>query len=341
MFAMRSFMRARSACVDSRSFLAASVASVLLGLIACPVRAEMNMQVPADPIHAVVTAAPDGGPYSFELRVSAAGQSFVANPGLFQVLVQNAGRTEKCRWSPPSRAASRRFVRVEDFVHRFDLRDVCFGRAWSAFQNGGRISATYGSPRLGYPILTIGPTRVRAISAIWRSPPPQPPAARSDAPVLDVSMGSQDVTVAPVRSQVTIHANRRVRAYIRPDLVSFKVSGPLGAVTCQIPRAQIVPLPDFFKTLGRTSLNLVVSSYCPRDTFSVAGIYEVTPVLTLPHSYTHRNHVSSLGPALLGTFEGKTALVRVRRGRFSQTVEYSATPSRPAVSPRENASGAR
>jgi len=128
-------------------------------------------------------------------------------------------------------------------------------------------------------------------------------------------LSSADVrTAGQLRFHLTVRAGEgeRPRIYLRNDLARFRVRGPLGEVECAVPRQPIVPIIDFYQRLGGrrgASVRIDAERYCPEDTFAAAGIYEVTPVVDLPYGGERYGF-----EAVTGTFEGRMAPIRIRRG---------------------------
>jgi hypothetical protein len=56
-------------------------------------------------------------------------------------------------------------------------------------------------------------------------------------------------------------------------------------------------------------LALDADFFCPEHTFELAGVYEITPELTLPHSGEEWGLA-----AVTGTFVGPTVAVRITQG---------------------------
>ena len=98
---------------------------------------------------------------------------------------------------------------------------------------------------------------------------------------------------------------------MRPDRVAFRVASPDGSThTCAVPHFDAAPIPDLFARLGTRSgptLTLDARRYCAPSVFAHAGIYEVTPILTLDAD-GRAWHLDTP----LGSFEGAPSFVRVR-----------------------------
>jgi hypothetical protein len=244
------------------------------------------------------------------------------------------------RWRAAwSRAAPPRLTRLEGDERRvaewIDLREYCRGPARAALALGGSLRATYGfggvparggggpfvarvpAPEGGVTqsFAALGPHE-EALAPPAPAPAPAPPpgpAPASASPAAEVRLrpldrasargAVLDLTVRPTAAAA--------RVYLRPDQVSLRVRGPLGAVRCAPERLPIVPIVDFFRrvTPGRpASVRVDLGFLCPSGSFDVAGVYELTPVLELPHRHPGG------APSLVGTFEGPPAALVVHRG---------------------------
>jgi len=118
----------------------------------------------------------------------------------------------------------------------------------------------------------------------------------------------------------TIRATEgRPRVYLRDDLWSFTVHGPLGTVECRPHRQTIAPIVDFFsrlRTRPRTQ-RFDAAYYCPEDTFAVPGVYAVVPRIELVYDADRFDF-----DAVTGTYEGSPTPVRRTRGEYvEQTLE--------------------
>lgn len=198
-----------------------------------------------------------------------------------------------------------------------DLRMYCNGRALALLEHGAHVVATY-----GYAHGARGAwVARRAASGPEAQSVSELSAGEFDvAPLLaqPASTGAAQVTLARADSatqaglglSVSVRStsgNRRV--YLRNDQVRFRVRGPLGAHECGLDRVPIVPIVDFFRSVSPRSAATVrvdATQACP-DAFPVAGIYEVSPVVELPHAFAAHPEQS-----LTGTFVGAPAVVRIR-----------------------------
>lgn len=211
----------------------------------------------------------------------------------------------------------------EPWSEWIDLRMFCTGAALRALEGGGEVTLRYGFPGRA--------TRTRWIA---RREGELVPRVELAARVLGTiaqneetrRVGDDDpprihVALAPAsaRSESALTFRTSVRArvgtervYVRPDAWSFLVRGPLGTVTCELEMGGGSPAPDLYRRVTERSSvreSLAAADFCPRGTFELAGIYEVTPRLVLEHSgeeYGLR--------AVTGTFEGPTVAIRITSG---------------------------
>jgi hypothetical protein len=100
-----------------------------------------------------------------------------------------------------------------------------------------------------------------------------------------------------------------VRAFVRPEHVSFRVITPTGGrIECALAPFDGRALPDFFTRLGGSravAFALDAVAYCGR--FEEPGVYEITPVVTL-----HDDGAEWRLDAVTGTFVGVPAPLRIR-----------------------------
>lgn len=242
----------------------------------------------------------------------------------FTVHPEGSRRRYRCRHpDAPRRVPDGRVMRIgagtEHPVWRewIDLRMYCWGRALRALDEGARVEVEYGFPRRG---------RDRWVA---RRPDGEEEARSLEGPELDVAAAPEPAAPeGPIRVEmrpadvgsgewlsfsIAIRANEGTqRVYLRDDLVSFVVDGPMGRVTCAVPRENIVPIVDFYKRLrGRAAARTSIAAerWCPDGSFDVAGVYDVTPVVDLVYG-GERYDID----AVTGRFQGRPTPVRVRRG---------------------------
>jgi hypothetical protein len=232
-------------------------------------------------------------------------QEVVRDRRLLRLTVRPEGSRQRLRCVHPD--APRRVDpgRLEEMprgtTHRewIDLRMYCTGRALRALESK---SATV---EVEYGFRTRSRTRYVAKRADERRPPNK----------ITVTLAGRTTRGGP---SFSVRARGAGRAYMRDDLWSFLVSGPLGDVVCAMPRTTIVPIVDFFRRMNRGSrASLSSSLYCPEDTFAVPGVYEIQPKLELVYDGDPYEI-----EALTGTFIGDPAVFRVRGGGYvDQRVE--------------------
>jgi hypothetical protein len=123
------------------------------------------------------------------------------------------------------------------------------------------------------------------------------------------------------------------RVYERADAWSFRVRGPLGSVSCRTEMGGGDPPPDLFRRVTeRRALrdHLDADYFCPEGTFQVAGVYEVTPKVRLPHSGEEWGF-----SAVTGRFVGAAAPMRITVGDRAAYVEQ--IPERAEAAPSAGA----
>lgn len=232
-----------------------------------------------------------------------------------------------------------------------DVRAWCWGSALSSLARPGRLEVRYGFRRRGRdrwiargpdgaPLARAvpGPTVVLAPEPPTPEPTVRlvPAEAAADATPADVEAAPADVPPVapppPVREptslaltlrpedarrpgglvfHVRLRSDDPALVYFRDDLLRFRVRGPLGQRTCAAPRLEVQPIAEFFHRLGgRRAVRtwVTASAYCPGDAFPLAGVYDVTPLVDLPYDGAELDR-----DAVVGTFEGPTVPVRIRR----------------------------
>lgn len=311
-------------------------------LAACIALAAATTAHADDPIAVSLTPLPEHGPYKAKLTITAlADREVVTDRRLLQLTVrpQVEGRRRpprlRCRHpDEPRRAERTRQMRAgETYEEWVDLRMYCWGRALRALEAGpATIEVGYGFRRGGRGRYVARgederrpPRGVEAESYAWAGPPGA--EGEGEAPVR-VGLRPTSSRGAPVLRPTIRATEGRPRVYLRDDLWSFVVRGPLGTVECAPRRQVIVPIVDFYSRLGsrpRTS-TFAVSHYCPEDTFSVQGVYEVVPRVELIYGADAFDF-----DAVTGTFEGPAVPVRRTRGAYVeqtlQSLEAAAAPA--------------
>ena len=199
-----------------------------------------------------------------------------------------------------------------------DLRAMCWGRALAAIEAGGEVTVRYSVPRgrRAFAVRAPGGDARSTLTSIEAASAFALPAAevREVSPV--ISMGAVDLRSARSATfRVAVRGPEAAtrRAWIRPDRVHFRVVNPRGErIDCELPATGAAAIPDLFARISArraSRLSLDALTYCPEDTFAQAGVYEVTPVLSLDEDGAEWDF-----DALVGTFEGAAVPVRVRSG---------------------------
>lgn len=251
----------------------------------------------------------------------------------FELRAGPRGPRVRCRHpDAPGRAsaARSRMARAsETHGEWIDLRMYCWGeRAARALAAGGELRVAYGFGRRptaarwivrvpGEPRPAVGRVEAPAVTLPARPPPQRPEGARVELRPADASHARALTFVA------TLSSDRPARAYVRPDLFRFRVSGPTGDRECGIPRLPTPRRPEMFGTLGgRRRIRVAIDAHrlC-RGAFDAAGVYEVVPVLDL------QPDERSLGlEALTGEITGDAAPVRIRVGDLGYVEHLDASP---------------
>jgi hypothetical protein len=301
---------------------------------------------------------PEAGPWKRKLILrSLRAQEVVRDRRLLELTVLEArerGRPRRhvCRYpGAPARPVEARVAAMsagETYVEWLDLRELCWGRAARVLESGEvTVEVSYGfrarsravvreegerrpPHRVAGDAFTFAlPTTTPAPSAATSSattpgaspasatPASATPSSATPASALTVSLAPTSTAGTPVLS-VTIRGEGGGRIYVRDDLFSFDVRGPLGSVRCAIPRTTIVPIVDFYRRLARpTRTSIAASIQCPEDTFAVAGVYEVVPIVDLVYDGARYDL-----EAVTGRFEGAPAAVRITSREYvEQRVE--------------------
>lgn len=284
------------------------------------------------PVQPVLVSTSEGpaSRYQIVLALVASGDVEVIQDGrLFELSVREPvaegsrrrPRTHRC--SLPSRP--RRLSAEPGLMHagdRFgvalDLRALCWGRALAAIEQGGEVTVRYSVPRgrRAFVARAPGGDARSSLSSVESVSDFQLPAAEVREVSSVISMGAVDLRSgrsATFRVAIRGPEASTRRAWIRPDRVRFQVVSPRGErIDCELPGTGASPIPDLFARISArraSRLSLDALTYCPDETFAQAGVYEVTPTLTLDEDGAEWNL-----DALVGTFEGATVPVRVRSG---------------------------
>lgn len=296
------------------SVLTASVlAACALFFVGAHAAAQRRVATPAP---ATWSVTPLGEGHRLRVSVQATESiELAADRRLVRVEIRDArNRRVRCTSSsrPQPDARARRLAAGEQWAEVFDVRELCWGRALSALQGAREVRFLFdaGAGRRAWVVRT-GQASFRSLPPIvssWRAPEP---AAAASGPVR-VSMSPADAMRGgrPVfRVRVTGTESAPVRAFMRPENVSFRVTTPSGGTLhCRIAAYPGRALPDFFTRLSLrrvSSWSLDAVRYCGR--FEEPGVYDVTPIVTL------RERGAEWGiDAVTGTFEGIAAPLRIR-----------------------------
>ncbi len=287
--------------------------AVALLLLASPALAQQS-----PPLELSLEPVEGAGPYIRRLRLrSTRAQQVARDRRLLELRVRprQGRRRHRCTHPlAPRRVDASRVAAMsagEAYDEWVDVRMYCTGAALRALEQGAIVEVHYGFRARGrrrWVARQEGerrpPHRVVGPELSW---PPNPPQ-EVEGPVR--------VRLVPTTSQgppiFRLRVTGQGRVYLRDDLWSFEVKGPLGSMVCSMRRQPVVPIVDFFVRLGRRPrrATLDAQAYCPRGTFGVQGVYEVTPRLELIYDGEAQGvHAQT------GTFEGPPAPVRVlRRG---------------------------
>lgn len=157
--------------------------------------------------------------------------------------------------------------------------------------------------------VTIGPAPASSASSSSSG------LAVSMPEVLDVLRGNEISTTVTVVNE----GDKAAIVLFRAETLKLMVAGPAGSVSCGGLRTVDAPIRELYTTIGvkgRTSLAVLITSLCPKDTFDKPGIYRVTPTFDMTHASAR-----SIG---LKTWDGSTTgntpmLLRVRALRRPST----------------------
>ncbi len=316
-------------------FLSFTIIGLAARVAAQPASGEPRLAVELRPF-------PEAGPWKRRLAItSRRAQEVVLDRRLLQLTVlepRERGRPRRhvCRYpSAPTRPREdsvRVMAEGETYEEWLDLRELCWGRPLDALARGAAsVEVAYGFRGRGqFVVRQAGerrpPHRVAGTGFVFEAPSstsasaPVPSNEESSGPLVRVSMAAVSTSAVPsfsvsVRGEGTA-APRYV--YLRDDLFSFRVSGPLGSVRCTTARTDVVPIVDFFRRLSRSSRTTLASDYvCPEGTFDVPGVYEVVPEVELVYDGARFDL-----EAVTGSFVGEVTPVRISsRDYVEQRVE--------------------
>lgn len=286
--------------------------TLCVGGLTLPVGAQRRVPPPPP---ATLTVTPTTG-YRVTLSIEAReAVEIAADRRFLRVEIRDArNRRASCASSVRPRPDSR--VRAlaagERWSEWLDLRELCWGRALAALEGAREVTFHFDAGRArGAWVARTRSASVRSLAPVVSSfrPPPRPeapvgPIAISLAPA-DTIRGGRPT----LRVRVVAGSGGPVRAFVRPEHVSFRVVTPSGGrIECALPPYAGRALPDFFARLSSSrgvALALDGTSFCGR--FEEPGIYEIAPVLTLRESGAEWRL-----EAATGTFVGAPTALRVR-----------------------------
>jgi len=181
----------------------------------------------------------------------------------------------------------------------FDPLYHCFG-ARAAMVAGATVTPTFGwesrakKPGPPFAVAPVGasafaPQKALTGAAFTLSdahaaafaPPPEASTSGVSLVVpatMDAARGVELNTVVSLRNG----GDRGATLLFRPELVTFAVSGPGGAVDCGRPKSVPSPIRELFTTIppkGRSDMTVLLTAVCPAGTFDRAGVYRVTAKL--------------------------------------------------------------
>lgn len=300
-------------------------------VVATPVDAQQSDASETDsaPISMRLDATDNPWIYQFHVE-SHAEQEVAIDRRLLEFSVQpeDSRRRFRCRHpDQPRRGETRSMTPGQIYSEWLDLREYCSGNALTALRrHNATINTRFGYSRGGRSRFVARregrrPTlRIDGPSLAWENTPQEP----TDAPIR-LSVSDQR-SRGQVRFITTIRAgvSERPIVYLRDDLLRFVVRTPSGQeVHCVRPRQEIYPIRERFRRLGRRMRRNVLAAnhYCPADTFDEPGVYEVTPILTLPYGAEGFPF-----EALTGRFRGSPGVIHVRSRRYHrQPIEDTST----------------
>lgn len=246
----------------------------------------------------------------------------------FEVRPTEGRRRYRCRHpSAPSRVSEGRTRAAGDEPWRewIDLRMYCTGRALTALQEGATVEASYGWPRANRRrwVARRADAPVRAWTAkvdaapFTFAPIPAEPTRRvgeeGESPIeISLSRTSARTAGGLVFSTAIRARAGSERVHDRVDAWGFRVRGPLGDVVCEVAMSGGSPRPDFFTRVTPRQASrqrLEADFFCPDHTFTLAGVYEITPVVRLPHSGEEWGL-----EAVTGRFVGPSVPIRITGG---------------------------
>ena len=294
----------------------------LVGIVAglcvgtSPLVGAQRRATPAAPPPALLEVTPTSG-YRVTVTVQAReALELAADRRFLRVEIRDArNRRASCvSTARPQPEARRRSLEAgERWSEWLDLRELCWGRSLAALEGAREVVFHFGAGRArGAWVVRTAHASFRALAPVVSSYRPIPDANRPARPVSIHLLASDAMRGAAPTFHVRVSgdASRPVRAFVRPEHVSFRVLTPSGGrLQCALPPYRGRALPDFFVRLGAVSFALDGARYC--GPFEEPGIYEVTPVITLPET-----GAAWRIDAAHGTFIGAPSVLRVRSPNY-------------------------
>lgn len=276
--------------------------------------------------------APQPFRYVVSLRASSSAE-VIADVRLLRLEVRVPGRRRAHRCDMPGRprradeSRARTLAPGERWAEWIDVRELCWGRSLEALETeGATVEASYevGRGRRAWVVRrSDGSSPMRALTRVSVEPPhaPAAPALDDATAAARVTLSSADARSSNPTFRVAVYGGGATirRAWLRPDRFRFRVVSPTGEVTfCSLPPSGRA-IPDLFSRIGArraVRFSLESRAYCGDDVFEDAGIYEVTPTVVLDEDGSAWDL-----DAVVGTFSGAEAAVRVRGTRGDRSVD--------------------
>lgn len=105
-----------------------------------------------------------------------------------------------------------------------------------------------------------------------------PPVHVTATKVLDAARG-KDLSLTVTMTNTD---RKPLVALLRPSTLRFRVAGPRGNVSCGKTATIDAPIRELFSAVGASravSQTVLLTAYCPADTFELPGLYRVTSVV--------------------------------------------------------------
>jgi hypothetical protein len=308
---------------------------MLIPLFVALLAANPVSQAQAPLLPVTLTIAPAAGsPEALVFRITNHGSEpldLLAHRGLLSLEIQPEGRRRPTRCAAPPgfvpREVDPALIAVlaagATYSEQVDIRMYCWGKRLEPLLGAGaRVRARYGYRRASARTWTAQTENGRTRLAFLESeevalPPlpvaPTPPEGPMRLEVRPSHVSSGDGRHMPITVLVKNTGSIPVRIFVHPALFHFDVTGPGGTVNCGLGDLGQTALRQSFRLLppGRqASESLDLGEYCPSDTFSRPGVYEVSS------SFEATDDGGSMAlHAFTGTVVGNTVEVRIALGR--------------------------